>query len=92
MSDAPVARRVTVHGHVQGVFFRDSTRRRADAAGVAGWVANRPDGSVVAHFEGAPEDVEVLVDYARRGPRGAEVARVDVRDVPPEGLSGFDVR
>ena len=92
MSGAPVARRVTVHGHVQGVFFRDSTRRRADAAGVAGWVANRPDGTVVAHLEGAPEDVEVLVDYARRGPRGAEVTRVDVRDVPPEGLSGFDVR
>ena len=92
MSDAPVARRVTVHGQVQGVFFRDSTRRRAQAAGVAGWVANRPDGTVEAHFEGAPEDVEVLVDYARRGPRGADVAHVDVRDVPPEGLSGFEVR
>jgi acylphosphatase len=74
------------------VFFRDSTRRRAQAAGVAGWVANRPDGTVEAHFEGAPEDVEVLVDYARRGPRGAGVTRVDVRDVPPAGLSGFEVR
>jgi acylphosphatase len=92
VSDAPVARRVTVKGHVQGVFFRDSTRRRAQAAGVAGWVANQPDGTVEAHFEGAPEDVEVLVDYARRGPRGADVTRVDVRDVPPEGLSGFEVR
>jgi acylphosphatase len=92
VSDAPVARRVTIQGHVQGVFFRDSTRRRAQAAGVAGWVANRPDGAVEAHFEGAPEDVEVLVDYARRGPRGAAVTRVDVRDVPPEGLSGFKVR
>ena len=92
MSDAPVARRVTVQGHVQGVFFRDSTQRRAQAAGVAGWVANRPDGMVEAHFEGAPEDVEVLVDYVRRGPRGADVTRVDVRDVPPEGLSGFEVR
>jgi acylphosphatase len=92
VSDAPVARRVTVHGQVQGVFFRDSTRRRAQAAGVAGWVANRPDGTVEAHFEGSPEDVEVLVAYARRGPRGADVAHVDVRDVPPEGLSGFEVR
>ena len=92
MSGAPVARRVTVHGQVQGVFFRDSTRRRAESANVAGWVANRPDGSVEAHFEGAPEDVEVLVDFARRGPRGADVAHVDVRDVPPEGLPGFEVR
>jgi acylphosphatase len=92
VSGAPVARRVTIHGHVQGVFFRDSTRRRAQAAGVAGWVANRPEGTVEAHFEGAPEDVEVLVDYARRGPRGAEVTRADVRDVEPEGLSAFEVR
>ena len=92
MSDAPVARRVTVHGYVQGVFFRDSTRRRAQAAGVAGWVANHPDGTVEAHFEGAPEDVEVLVAYARRGPRGADVTHVAVRDVAPEGLSGFEVR
>jgi acylphosphatase len=92
VSGAPVARRVTVHGHVQGVFFRDSTRRRAHAAGVAGWVANRPDGTVEAHFEGAPDDVEVLVAYARHGPRGAQVTRVDVRDVAPEGMAGFEVR
>ena len=90
--DEPVARRVVVSGHVQGVFFRDSARREAHRHGVAGWVRNCPDGTVEAHFEGTPEDVEVLVDYARRGPRGADVAHVDVRDVPPEGLSGFEVR
>ena len=92
MTEAPVARRVTVHGRVQGVFFRESTRRRAEAAGVVGWVANRPDGTVEAHVEGAAEDVEVLVAYLRHGPRGAEVARVDVRDATPEGLTGFESR
>jgi acylphosphatase len=89
---APVARRVTVHGRVQGVFFRESTRRRAEAAGVAGWVANRTDGTVEAHVEGAPEDVEVLVAHLRHGPRGAEVTQVDVREAAPEGLTGFQVR
>ena len=77
---------------MQGVFFRESTRRRAEAAGVSGWVANRPDGTVEAHVEGAPEDVEVLVAYLRHGPRGANVTRVDVQDADREGLAGFDVR
>ena len=74
------------------MFFRESTRRRADTAGVAGWVANRSDGTVEAWLEGAPGDVEVLVDHMRRGPSGAEVEGVDVDDVEPEGLSGFTVR
>ncbi|MGH8966187.1 MAG: acylphosphatase, partial [Actinomycetes bacterium] len=47
-----VARRVVVHGRVQGVFFRDTCRREAQARGVAGWVSNRHDGTVEALFEG----------------------------------------
>jgi acylphosphatase len=87
-----VARRVVVHGRVQGVFFRESTRRRAYRAGVAGWVRNNDDGSVEALFEGDPEDVELLVRFAGIGPSGAYVDRVDVEDVEPEDLRGFEVR
>jgi acylphosphatase len=86
----PIRRRVVVHGRVQGVFFRDTTRRRARSAGVAGWVRNRPDGTVEAVFEGAREAVESLVRFAAEGPRGAEVQSVDVTEEPVEGLSGFD--
>jgi acylphosphatase len=85
-------KRVVVHGRVQGVFFRDSTRQRAEAAGVTGWVANRPDGTVEAVFEGNDEAVESLVRWMHDGPRGADVDRVDPGDQDPEGLSGFDVR
>jgi acylphosphatase len=87
-----VARRVVVHGRVQGVFFRDSTRRRAESRGVAGWVRNRPDGAVEAWLEGDEEAVQALVAYAGEGPRGAEVHRVEVEDVAPEGLTGFAIR
>jgi acylphosphatase len=91
MSD--VARsHVVVHGRVQGVFFRDSCRREADARGVAGWITNRPDGAVEAVFEGEPTDVAALVDFCRHGPRGAEVDSVDETGEEPEGLSGFRVR
>lgn len=87
-----VARRVLVHGRVQGVFFRDSTRREADRHGVAGWVTNRDDGTVEALFEGDPRDVEALVTWCRTGPSRAEVAQVDVQDAEPSGLGGFEIR
>lgn len=85
-------RRVAVQGHVQGVFFRETTRRRALSCDVAGWVRNLPDGSVEAVFEGEREAVERLVDFMREGPRGARVDWVDVASEEPEGLAGFDVR
>ena len=85
-------KRVVAHGRVQGVFFRDSTRRRAEEAGVAGWVANRPDGAVEAVLEGDRDAVESVVGWMRSGPRGAEVERTEVSEEEAEGLSGFDVR
>ena len=86
-----IRRRVVVHGFVQGVFFRDTVRRHAVGAGVAGWVRNNRDGTVEAVLEGDPDAVERLVDVCRRGPTGARVDRVDVLAEEPERLSGFSV-
>ena len=80
-----------VHGRVQGVFFRDSCRREARSRQVTGWVRNNPDGTVEAVFEGAEDAVLALVDWARLGPAGAQVSRVDVAEEEPEGMSGFRV-
>jgi len=87
-----VRQRVVVAGSVQGVFFRESTRREAERHGVAGWVCNRSDGAVEAVFEGAASDVEALVAFCSSGPRGASVEDVTARSEPPEGLGGFEVR
>lgn len=93
MPDASVTRRrVVVNGHVQGVFFRDSARGEAESRGVAGWVANRSDGSVEAVFEGTPDAVDALVDFCRSGPASADVDDIEVGEEPAEGLSGFEVR
>jgi acylphosphatase len=81
-----------VTGRVQGVFFRDTTRRRAEAGGVSGWVGNRSDGAVEAVFEGDETAVAELVEFCRRGPSRAEVAAVEITDEEPEGLTGFQVR
>jgi Acylphosphatases len=87
-----IRRRAIVHGRVQGVFFRDTMRRMAQSRGVAGWVTNRPDGTVEAVFEGEPGDVEPILTFSREGPRGAAVERVEVIEEEPEGLSGFAIR
>lgn len=85
-------RRLVVHGHVQGVFFRDSTRRTAQAAGATGWVRNEADGSVVAEVQGPAEAVEAVERFVRQGPPRAEVRTVEVHDVEPErDETTFDV-
>jgi acylphosphatase len=85
-------RRVVIHGQVQGVGFRYAVARAARSRGVAGWVRNRPDGTVEAVFEGDPDAVESLERLCREGPRGAVVTGVEVEEETPEGVSGFEVR
>jgi len=88
---ARIRRRVTAHGRVQGVFFRDSTREEAERRGVAGSVRNTGEGTVEAVFEGEEAAVDALVEFCRSGPGSANVERVDVEQEEPEGLEGFEV-
>ena len=92
MNAGPAARRLVVHGQVQGVNFRAVTRRHAEELGLAGWVANQADGTVALHAEGDPEALDALVDWVHEGPAGSNVERVDVAEVQPEGTTGFAVR
>jgi acylphosphatase len=86
-----IRQRVIVHGFVQGVFFRDTVRRRASMVGVSGWIRNNSDGTVEAVFEGDEDAVERLVAFCREGPHGAQVDRLDVVDEAVEGLRGFEI-
>lgn len=87
-----VCRRVVVSGLVQGVFYRRSCQRAAEAAGVTGWIANRPDGSVEAVLEGPAGAVDEILTWMRTGPRGAEVTHLEVHDRAPTGARSFEVR
>jgi acylphosphatase len=84
-------RRVVAQGVVQGVGFRYSLSRVAASHGVAGWVRNRHDGTVEAVLEGAPDAVDAVVEWCRRGPRGAVIDVVVVRTEEPEALAGFRI-
>lgn len=89
---APVRRRVRVSGRVQGVWFRASAEREAATRGLAGFARNERDGSVLLELEGDPAAVDSMVAWCRLGPPRAEVAAVEVTDVPVQGTRGFRAR
>ena len=66
-----------VHGRVQGVAFRWSTRRQAAAFGLTGWVRNLADGSVRIVAEGDADRLQLLLTWAQNGPDHARVDRVE---------------
>ena len=74
------------------MYFRDTCRRIAAENRVSGWVRNRRDGTVEAAFEGPPDAVARLVEWARTGPPTALVDTVDTYDEDPQNLTGFEIR
>ena len=81
-----------IEGRVQGVWFRESTRKKAKTLGVFGWVRNCPDGTVEAVAEGPEEKVKTLVSWCHEGPPSARVTRViDAWDESRDEFETFDV-
>jgi acylphosphatase len=84
---------VTITGIVQGVSFREMTRREAVRNNVRGWVRNLPDGRVEAVFEGATADVDRIVGWCRFGPRLAAVEYIEAAEEPFTGaFHDFEIR
>ena len=83
---------VFVSGKVQGVFYRDTTKKEAEKRGVRGWVRNLRDGRVEAVFEGEPKSVDDMVAWCRIGSPLSRPTFVDRKDEPEEGLQGFEIR
>jgi len=81
------ARRFTIKGRVQGVFFRDSTRREAIDLGITGHAVNLPDGDVEVLACGAPDAIAILERWLMQGPPLSRVDSVECEDVPVTGLA-----
>lgn len=84
-----IARRLRIHGRVQGVFYRQWTVNTATDLGLQGWVRNRSDGTVEAQVQGDEAAVASLIEAARHGPPMAEVSSLEMEAVEPEDLKGF---
>lgn len=87
-----IAKRLLVHGRVQGVGFRYATSQEAKRLGLAGWVRNRQDGTVEILVEGEADTVDEMVDWASHGPEAAEVTRLDIHGATPENIEMFEER
>jgi len=83
---------IKVTGVVQGVFFRASTRDKAQSLKVRGWVHNEPDGSVMIWAEGEADGLQELIDWCQHGPPRAQVTDVSVETKEEEGYTGFSIR
>lgn len=84
-----LARRCLVAGRVQGVFYRASTRARAESLGVTGHARNLPDGRVEVLACGTATAVQALCEWLREGPPAAEVTAVEIMAVPLDSLDGW---
>ena len=69
-----------VHGQVQGVFFRETTRQEAQKLALSGWVRNLPGGTVETEFQGEEESVERLLEWLPQGSPMSHVTLVDSRE------------
>lgn len=90
MSESTIVHRtVRVVGHVQGVFYRQSTKRQALQLGLVGYARNEHDGSVLIEVEGELAAIERLVSWCRIGPPAAQVDRIDIEMGNVIGYQGF---
>lgn len=82
-----------IHGYVQGIFYRASTRETALSLGLSGWVRNMADGNVEALFEGSIENLRNAVKWCRQGPPGAKVTRIDEKWTDSKAeFDSFEIR
>jgi acylphosphatase len=87
-----ITRRLSIHGKVQGVYYRASAQTEGTRLHLRGWVRNRHDGSVEALVSGPAPVVEEFITWARNGPPAARVDRIDISDAEPPAAESFAVR
>jgi acylphosphatase len=90
--EALITRLLQIHGRVQGVGYRAAMRQEAVQLALDGWVRNRADGTVEALVHGMQPNVERMIEWARHGPRYAQVEQVAVSSCEPPDTTGFSIR
>lgn len=82
---------IVISGRVQGVFFRQSAKEKAEQFGLAGFACNEPDGTVYIEAEGDPDQLVEFLSWCRQGPNSATVEAVKFSKTPATGYSKFEI-
>lgn len=81
-----------ISGKVQGVYYRASTAKKAQALGLHGWVKNLDDGRVEVHVQGAVNELDQLLSWCEKGPMLAKVRDIECRLAQvDENMAQFEV-
>ena len=82
---------ITIYGQVQGVFFRDFAKEKADFFGVFGFAQNEPDGAVYIEVEGEENKLNEFINLVKQGPSVAKIGRIEMAEDQVKNYSGFEV-
>lgn len=82
-----------IQGNVQGVGFRQYTKKQADKLGLVGWVENKSDNTVECVAQGEEKELETFIEHLRKGPYFADVDNlmVDWHDDLQDELLEFEI-
>jgi acylphosphatase len=80
-----------IKGIVQSVYFRASAKEVADALGLVGWIRNTSEGHVEAMVTGMPYQLQDFLAWCRKGPSGAHVTAIEVKEKPEESFADFKI-
>jgi len=86
-----IARQIHIFGKVQGVFFRASTKEKADKLGVKGWVRNENDGSVMIEAFGSEKSISELIKWCHEGSQFSKVSEVVVEKMEKKDYPDFSI-
>lgn len=81
-----------ISGTVQGVYYRASTKARAEELGLTGFVENLPDGRVHVIIQGAEEHCRAMIEWCKQGPPRARVSGVDITSVAEQSFNSFQIQ
>ncbi len=83
---------IKIYGRVQGVGFRYYTFKKATLLNIKGYVKNMPDGSVFVDCEGDKENLNLFLEFLKKGPQFAYVEDIEVKEAEPQGYTFFEIK
>lgn len=87
----PKTIQIIVRGKVQGVYFRESSKKKALELGLNGTVQNRADGSVEINVTGNDAELDLFVEWCKIGPPAASVDELQVKNNDQQKFDSFRV-